>query len=379
MIKQVWFIFGILFSLFLLCSTHSVQAQVGSSTIPTLEESHRLTYRFPVWRTSAFDRSVTVYGPDLRYRLDVEACETVIRNDRQSDVSINASAVFDCRIPVTGGEEFVDEQAIVETGLPTIGRDVTLEMVTTSFVIACDAGDGSYEYRLDDAGLTRRNEALGEVLTWGWDDRYDQASTLSDVAGLPGTITIRNGAVLARPVSAPVLKSVNAEWLSSILSALLPPLPEGAIQPGVSWTAGSLVPASMFAEVPIMRFRAQWLTYDAERNRARIAWRGETSGTALIPRSGIHHIGTDAVAAMEVNGFITLDLDTGVILSGRIHTESEIAHARSSSVKAHFRADITINRQIEEPEGQDTDSEPVIATADEGESSDAGETPFDRD
>lgn len=366
--------------LVLLGGTGYLQAQVRSTTIPTLEKSHLLTYRFPLWRTSAFDGSVTVCGTPLAYRYEMRATETVIRSERESALNFTASAVFDCRIPVTGGEDAREEHEISETGLPAAGRDLTLELLTRSASITCDAAGASYHYRIDASGLTCANPALGETESWGWDDRYEQASTLREVVEQPGSIAIRNGAVLSRPDTAPVLRSIKADWLTAIVSTLLPPLPDVPIQPGVSWSAGSLVPASMFAEPPTMRFQVQWLSYDEEQDRARIVWKGETSGTALVPRSGIHHIGIDAIAALEVTGDIMLNLRSGMIESGRVHIESEIAHVRTSPVRARFMADITIK-----PEEPDTaasgepnaESQPVIATAGGDEADEPGQGDID--
>ncbi|MFG0329572.1 MAG: hypothetical protein ACF8PN_06685 [Phycisphaerales bacterium] len=274
--------------------------------IPRLTDPIELRYRFPdadAVFASAADRLV--------YRVSIRGHETIQRGGRESRIEHRSEAAFDLAGGASGSEVNASHAA------------TDLRVVLTDLLVDCDAGAGSFKYDLDADGLTisRPGRPSRRI---GIHDDYVGSYSVASLLERAGVLRLRNGALLERPSSPALLLTLDAEWLTMTIPALLPPLPTRAVEPGAEWTAGAPAAFSTYANWPVQRIVVRFESYDFEAKIAEITWRGEPHSVNLRPTPGIHHIRDHSVASGTIAGRLQLALETGRVLSSRVEFKSRV-------------------------------------------------------
>lgn len=318
---------------------------LAQNGIPVFETKYELRYRFPPESNDVLP---------MAFRTTIAGTERIVRDQRETLMRYDGAVGFTLAArPLSSTDSLPDGSVDLYVRL----TDVSLE---------CSAGRGSYSILVNAEGLHETRPMTGEI-TLGPHDQYLGSHTVSSLLAKPSTMRFFNGALLAAPVVAPMLSTLDCAWMYAGISSILPPLPAAAITTGQTWKAGMPVRLSVFGQPQIIRFDLRFEEYDESTHIARVSWKATLASTSVVPAPGIHHIGPDAVASGTIRGEMRLHVDTGIVLGSEMRLDLAISHIKSSNTRVRYIKSYTLENldlpELDLPavavvDGEPGDSEP---------------------
>lgn len=344
-----WRLIGRILGVLSCCGTALSQPEPLEPSQPD-ELAERSLVAWPWNRSTGRDDS------DLRgvlYDFRVTVYETITRQGRSTSIEYSACGRF--------GFDWISSSRDTDPD----SSITTIRFWPQSLDLHASAGRTKYQLTLDSNSLV--DTRVGPTpRVYAMTDRVGSSSaTLSVLLKSPGTIQMKPQAWAGVPTSPELLSSVSADWLAESLYVLFPPLPNRMIDMGSSWKSGVPIPMSTVASPRVHKVDYSLATIDPQSGDMEINFRASLPAGGLRSRSGVSHVGPDAVSQGSMSGQMFLDQRTNVLTHSRAEINATLSHERSSDTTATYRLVVEVSAVRPPAHTEAADSEDAASPIDD--------------